>query len=213
MVRKILESVPPQKLQQDLKKLCRRAVELGATDAKIIAARDVIIDERVRAKCTFPKCKRFGTNAHCPPHAMPLDEMRRLVSRFEYGILTRLEAPVEDMAGAAALQKRSDQKHFRKNYEIVSRLEAEAFHQGYYLALAFGAGSCQGVFCPSLDCQALEPGKGCRHPLKARASMEGAGMDVFAMATRAGWNIYPIGENTLPADVPSAALYGLVLVY
>ena len=43
----------------------------------------IIIDERVRAKCLYPKCMSYGTNAHCPPHAMDLQDVRRLVERYE----------------------------------------------------------------------------------------------------------------------------------
>ena len=51
MVRKIVEKVPDELLQQDLEKYRRRALEIGATDAKIITTDIILIDERVRAKC------------------------------------------------------------------------------------------------------------------------------------------------------------------
>ena len=213
MVHKIAQQGPPKQLQKDLGKFRLHAIELGASDAKIIPAENIIVDERVRAKCMFPKCSRYGMNAHCPPHAMPLDDVRRLVDRYQFGIFTKLQAPAELMAGPEAREKKEYQAYFRKNYEIVAKVEAEAFYEGYYLALAFAASSCQGVFCPNLDCQALITGKPCRNPLKARASMEAAGMDVYAMATRADWDIYPIGGATLPCDVPFGAAYGLVLIY
>jgi len=43
--------------------------------------------------------------------------------------------------------------------------------------------------------------------------MEGAGMDVYAMATKVGWDIYPLGRAAPPPDVPFGALLGLVLIY
>ncbi|GAG32139.1 unnamed protein product, partial [marine sediment metagenome] len=49
MARKIQERVPEAQLQEDLEKYCQRAIELGATDAKIIGMDDVVIDERVVA--------------------------------------------------------------------------------------------------------------------------------------------------------------------
>ena len=49
MVRKILVSVPDEVLQKDLEKYRQRAIELGATDAKIITTDKILIDERVRA--------------------------------------------------------------------------------------------------------------------------------------------------------------------
>ena len=73
MAHKILERVPEAQLQADLEKYCQRAIELGASDAKIIGTDDVIIDERVLAKCVYPKCHGYGTNANCPPYAMSLE--------------------------------------------------------------------------------------------------------------------------------------------
>jgi hypothetical protein len=38
-------------------------------------------------------------------------------------------------------------------------------------------------------------------------------MDAFTMATKVGWDIYPIGLSTSPEDVPYGSLLGLVLIY
>ena len=79
MVRKIVTKVPPEILQKDLEKYRRMTLELGATDAKILPSSQVIIDERVRLKCICPKCRWYGTNANCPPHAVDLDTIRKIV--------------------------------------------------------------------------------------------------------------------------------------
>ena len=65
--------VSEDQLQKDLEKYRLRAIELGATDAKVINADRVIIDERVLAKCVYPKCREYGTNLNCPPYAMSPD--------------------------------------------------------------------------------------------------------------------------------------------
>ena len=67
MVRKVVEHVPDSVLQQDLQRYRKRAIELGASDARIISTAEVIIDERVRAKCIYPVCSLYGTNVTCPP--------------------------------------------------------------------------------------------------------------------------------------------------
>jgi hypothetical protein len=79
--------------------------------------------------------------------------------------------------------------------------------------LGFACGACKYLFCATEPCSALVPGKGCRHPGRARGSMECAGMDVFTMAAKSGWDIYPIGASALPSDIPCAASYGLVLIF
>jgi predicted metal-binding protein len=211
MVQKISSMIPEERLQADLEKYRRQCLGLGAADAKIIPSDNVVIDERVRAKCVYPRCSRYGTNAHCPPHAMDLEQVRKTVIRYRYGIFFRVEVPSEEIAGKDATTRRV--RSMQQTYKIVSAVESAAFYDGYHLALGFACGPCQLVFCHDEECSALKPGQPCRHPLKARGSMEGAGMDVFTMAARVGWDVYPIGRSTTPADVPYGANYGLVLIH
>ena len=212
MVRNIVESVPEAQLQEDLEKYRQRAIELGATDAKVITMDKVVIDERVLAKCTYPKCTRYGTNANCPPYAMSPDQVRKVVNNFRYAVFIKLEVPSEDIAGTEARDKDFTIPYVKKLAEITAKIEAEAFYDGYHLALAFGNGSCKTLFCPDIECSALVPGQACRHSLKARSSMEGGGMDCFTMAAKVGWNIYPIGPATSPSEVPYGLRLSLVLI-
>jgi predicted metal-binding protein len=213
MTRKILEHVPEAQLQADLEKYRKRAIELGASDAKTIGMDDVIIDERVLAKCVYPKCPGYGTNVNCPPHAMSLDDTRKLISRFSHAVFVKIDVPSEHTAGKQAIEKNLGSPYRRQISEIIAKLEAEAFHDGYHLALAFGSGSCKALLCPDKECDVLVPGKGCPHRLKARSPMEAVGMDVYTMAVRAGWDIYPIGDATDPSAVPYGLRLGLVLIY
>ena len=54
--RKILKDIPISRIEQDLERYRNMAIEIGASDAVIISSHDIIIDERVRAKCIYPKC-------------------------------------------------------------------------------------------------------------------------------------------------------------
>ena len=210
MVRKIVEKVPDELLQQDLEKYRQRAIELGTTDAKIITNDMILIDERVRAKCIQPKCEFYGTNANCPPHAIDLDLLRKIVNNFRYAIFIYLKVPSEEMCGTdwQKVATRSALKLFK----IVSKIESEAFYDGYHLALGFGSGPCILYFCQNQECTTLLSGQACRHSLRARSAMEGVGMDVFTMATKVGWDVYPIGGTTQPSEVPHASRLGLVLI-
>ena len=212
MVRKIVETIPEEQLQNDLEKYRQRAIELGATDAKIIAADQVIIDERVLAKCTYPKCDHFGTSANCPPYAMSLDQVRKVVNNFKHAIFIKLEVPSKDIAGTEARERGFVNSCRIELAEIIAKIESEAFYDGYHLALAFGSGPCKTIFCPDTECSALITGQGCRYGLKARSSMEAVGMDCFTMTARAGWNIYPIGHATLPEEVTCGLRLALVLI-
>jgi predicted metal-binding protein len=213
MTRKILERIPSERLQEDLERYRRMAIELGATDAKTINSNLILIDERVRAKCLYPKCGSYGTNAHCPPYAMELKDVRQLVEKYKWGIFIDVRTPARLIAGTEAADLESFVPYSTKMHEIVSKIEAQAFHDGYYLALGFACGPCKPVFCPELECQALKPGQACRNALKSRPSMESMGMDAYIMATRVGWDIYPIGRQTSPSSIPYGHRLGLILIY
>jgi len=38
-------------------------------------------------------------------------------------------------------------------------------------------------------------------------------MDANTMATKVGWNIYPIGQSRSPEEIPYVSLLGLVLIH
>lgn len=211
MVRKIVEHVPYKTLQKDLKKYERMAVELGATDAKIISTDMVVIDERVRAKCIYPKCEYYGTNAHCPPHAPDLDWMRKLVNSYKYAIFLRSRVPIEILAAERTPKQLADYKAVRKKaFETIGKIESAAFYDGYYLAVGFGCGTCKLIFCADNDCKVLK-GQSCAGSHRSRASMEAVGMDVYKLATKVGWDIYPIGKA--PSDAPYGTIAGIVFIY
>ena len=211
MVRRVTGKVQEEQIQDDLEKYRRKTIDLGGSDAKIIKSDIIVIDERVRAKCMYPQCPSYGLSMHCPPHAPELDEIRKLFRKYRYGILIKLDVPSKEIAGPHAKENRAWMPYGLKRNEIVAKLETEAFHDGYHFAVGFVGGSCKDYFCPDLECNVLK-GQICRAPLKARSSMEAAGIDAFSLATNVGWNIYPIGENTSPAKVPGGLLLGLVLI-
>ncbi len=69
--------------------LRRFALTRGADDAVIISTEDVIVDPRVRFKCMIPKCYMSGNCAHCPPHGYSVQEVREIVSHYEWAIFFR----------------------------------------------------------------------------------------------------------------------------
>ena len=213
MVRKIVEKVPEEVLQQDLEKYRKKALELGATDAKIITTDMILIDERVRAKCIVTICSSLGANPNCPPYAMDLDLVRKVVNNFRYAIFYMIKVPSREIAGSEYKEKKLGARSAMKNWEISAKLESEAFYDGYHLAMAFAGGLCNPYLCPNEDCSALVRGQSCRHPYIARPSMEGVGMNAYTMAAKVGWDIYPIGRSASPSEIPHGTKLGLVLIY
>lgn len=198
---------------RDLERYRCMALEMGAGGAAVVPAREIIISEKVRAKCIYPKCEFYGTSLNCPPHAPDLPFMRKLIRRYRSAILFHVKGETPDFAGPVSEGgKRSKHATRMRLNSICAELESTAFYDGYPFSLAFGQGPCKSFWCPERDCEGLEPGKRCRFALKARASMEAVGMDVFNMAAGQGWEIYPCGARVDPQKLPHVLLVGIVLI-
>jgi predicted metal-binding protein len=210
--RKFSYPVAEEVLLRDVEEYCTYAMELGATDGRVIRVSDIVLDPRVRLKCLYPKCRWYGTNAHCPPYALDLDEVKTIFAKYRYGILYRIQVPAEDFIGSYNNLQGKSRPAMRQtvNYKIASQVEARAFYDGYPFAVGFAGGPCKPVFCQNKECTAIIPGKGCSAPLKSRTSMEGVGINAIAMAVQSGWDIYPCGPNA--TGVPYGNTLGMVLI-
>jgi predicted metal-binding protein len=200
-----------EEIRMDLDNYRNLAITLGATDAKVITTDQVIIDERVRMKCLNPVCREYGSNIHCPPHMGSLDQMKKLVDKYRYALLIMIRVPSKDLVGPEAKEKKTSRISSRKMDEIVSKIESAAFYDGHHLATGFASG-CKSLWCPDEECSALRVGGTCRHPLRARAGMDAVGMNAYTMASQAGWDIYPAGEDAKPENLPHGTRLGIVLI-
>jgi predicted metal-binding protein len=201
--------VPEERLMTDLETFREKALELGAAAAEIIRASQIVVDERVRLKCTVPRCLRAGETPNCPPYAPELDVVRKAFAKFSWGILlkTHLE-PMENYTPKSGQEQ--NLLFHKKSGEIVYELERLAYKQGYHLAMGLGGGSCKDYLCRGLICQFLDSGR-CRFPLRARPAMEAMGIDVVDLISKVGWEAYPLLDD--PGQIPCAISVGLVLVY
>ena len=211
--RRIPATLSPVKIQRDLERFRLLAVEKGASGAEVISATEILVDERVRAKCIYPKCGFYGSNLNCPPHAPELDFVRALIARYRYGILFCVKGNPDDFLGADFLKRVGRENQAKKILNtICSEVESRAFYEGYHLALAFGQGPCKSFWCPDKPCAGLDEERKCRFSLKARSSVEAVGIDAFTMAARQGWEIYPCGARVEREKLPHVLLIGLVLI-
>ncbi|MGB3210065.1 MAG: DUF2284 domain-containing protein [Desulforhopalus sp.] len=138
----------------------------GFDKAMAIDPKEVVTGSWVQKKCRYG-CGRFGKNLQCPPHAMVHTETRSMLDDYTSAVLVQGQPPG------------------RQFHEKLLRLEKGAFLAGRHKAFVFGAGPCP--VCP--ECP--EDGR-CRFHNLARPSMEGAGIDVYATADRAGWSLAPV---------------------
>jgi len=149
----------------DLEKYCEKAIQAGATNAKVIHPSTVVTAPWVRFKCLFgcPYKHRYS----CPPHTPTPAETRSILDSYNRAILFRVEAPYS--------KERS--KEIVAYLDMLVKLEGELFKDGYYKAFVMLAGPC--IVCK--ECGKVE-GVPCRFPEKTRPAMEACGIDVYQTA-------------------------------
>ncbi|KXA99225.1 hypothetical protein AKJ41_05770 [candidate division MSBL1 archaeon SCGC-AAA259O05] len=158
-----------------------RAIEMGAEDAKLLAPKDeVFTGSWVRLKCQFG-CGGYGERLTCPPYSPTPQETRKVLDEYESGILVHFPSEENNLK------------------ELMADLEREAFLSGYYKSFALAAGPCN--FCE--ECNLEE----CKHPHKARPSMEACGIDVYKTARNAGYHIEVVKNHKQSQDY-----FGLLLL-
>jgi predicted metal-binding protein len=197
----------------NLERYHKLALELGASDAVVLPAAEVVVDERVRLKCLVPRCLRAGETPNCPPNAPDLDLVRKALSRFSWAILLKCDVgPIEDYApgsGKTREEKRRVLSFHRQSSDIVYQLERQAYKDGYHLAMGFGGGSCKDYLCQGMICQFLDSGR-CRFPHRARPAMEAMGIDVISLINKVGWQAYALVDDL--GEIPCAITVGIVFV-
>jgi predicted metal-binding protein len=163
--------------------LCKRALKLGARDAKIIKISSIKTGAWVRNKCQYG-CSGFNESLTCPPYSPTPEQTQKVLVSFKKAILIHC-----------------DIRSKRDISDIVVNIEKEAFLSGFYKAWGMGAGPCR--LCS--DCN-LKSG-GCRHPEEARPSMEACGIDVYKTARNNGFTIEVLRSSHCKANY-----FGLVLI-
>lgn len=206
-----------QKIESGLNFLCEEAKKFGAAGAVASNASDIIVDLRANLKCQVPICPYYGHNLMCPPYVMKASEFQEILSKYTYAVIIQVEISIPEEVIQAAYQEDNIGDFFKNRLssfgpvwskliefdELIGKVEAAAFNLGYRFAAGFSGGSCK--LCD--ECVAKQPGESsCRHPFKARPSMEAMGIDVHKTVEKAGFTT----ANALAAK--KIVAYGLVLV-
>lgn len=198
--------------------LAEKAVELGATRAIPLLAKDVLVDPRAKYKCFIPICRRLGTNLCCPPFSPSVDETLRLRDTYQHALLIQCEGKPEEFTYEATVRGAQLKYYLRLN-NIVSTIESLAQKEGYYLAVGFGGGHCK--ICghgidPEIKCAGVVDGRPhwnrCRYPLRARPAVESVGIDIFRTARKAGIAASFHGITSQVEKVPTGSTFGIVFI-
>lgn len=170
--------------------LVKEALAQGAYQAQVFKAEKIVVDPRVRLKCKVPLCNAYGHNLMCPPNSLDLDELREVLTYYEWALLVQIKTPYSDgFLGA------------KKVHELINHLEREANRVESVYAAGFIGGECK--LCE--ECVGQGSKEPCRHPFQARPSMEGIGIDVLKTAQN-------IGMDFKIKDSPELIWNGLLLL-
>jgi predicted metal-binding protein len=138
-------------MEKPLHALVEKAIELGATEAKIIDTNKIVFDSRSFLKCRFG-CNRWGQYWTCPPHLSLSQEMfQDAFSQYSKALILKTTDP-------------------HKGQDITVKMEKQAMTSHQFM-LAFAMVLC--VWCE--ECAYPAP---CRFPLMARPSMDAYGIDI-----------------------------------
>lgn len=170
---------PAQKPAPRLRKVIDTLKKKGASEVRVIKAADVIVDERVRLKCQVPICDSYGKNLMCPPYLPSVADFRDALARYDRALLVQLSVPLHRKAKG---RTRAVFDPARVLHELINLGERLCFEAGYRFATGLIGGCCR--LCET--CIVLEPEGHCRHPFRARPSMEAMGIDVIGTLENAG---------------------------
>lgn len=187
--------------------LLQHATELGVSDARLIDAVHIRVEDELAKICKDPGCPGYGLGANCPPHVMKPDAFRQLLRDYPRALVFKFDVPTEVLLGHGRFEVS------RIVHETAANLERHALACGYAAAQGLAAGSCKRIFCAEeTTCRVLAGDGDCRHPDGARPSISGLGVNFFELSRTVGWPIHKITRESDPADVPMGLMAGIVLL-
>ncbi len=170
----------------------KAALDLGAGSAKVIPVDWIVVEDRVRLRCTVG-CPAYGNNLKCPPYVPTPGEFRKILKDYRFAMVVKHKPNImpEEVKGLRLHDREKAKElktklwpefhaYYEKALNIMLELERAAFARGYVFAIAFYAGSCG--LCEKCN---VEEGA-CRHPTRARFAAEAVGVNVVRTAENAG---------------------------
>ncbi len=190
-----------------LSALIKLACQLGASNAGVIRAADISIEDDLANLCRQPQCENYGQAASCPPYVSGPSGFRELLRDFEQAVVFKIDVPSESLFSSERPEL------FRLLHEIAAGIEQFAIQIGYCKSRAYAGGSCKQIFCADHPkCRVLSEGGECRHPDYARESMSGFGINVTKLMQVAGWTLKRATPEIAPGETSMGTICGLVLI-
>mgnify|MGYP002338715253 CR=1 FL=1 len=194
--------------EERLDSLVEKALEMGATNARIIPAEKIVVDPGLAEICHNPKCINYGLSKSCPPHVAGPEAFEKQLENFSWAVVFKIEVPSEILYSSQNLEL------FQLLHEVASGVDQAAVDMGFADARGYAGNSCKKVFCHDyLECRFLYEDGQCRNPHSARPSMSGFGVNVSKLYEAAGWQIKNLTCDTAKGRIKMGSIGGLVLIY
>ncbi|UMZ74871.1 DUF2284 domain-containing protein [Natranaerofaba carboxydovora] len=152
--------------------------EGGVYRQKLIKTRKITVDERVRFQCSHLGCGSYG-KPMCPPNLPSIDEFKRFLAGYSFGIIVQLAKDIPDTTPADEAKEIYNDLAVDL-HRLILKGERKAFSEGFPFAGGFIGGACK--LC-----------KACKTPCinkdDARPSMEGMGIDVLETCRQFGLDV------------------------
>ena len=136
----------------------------------------LVPEERIRKYCEENKCGSYGKNYTCPPNAGSLSEIQENLKRYSYCYLFQYSQEVDLKKEFKKLLKSKDDFH-----KMILNIEDFVKNEGSDDVWGLIGGNCG--LCDTCAIQKVKP---CRHPDKARVSLEALGIDVIGLLDKLG---------------------------
>jgi len=124
-------------------------------------------EERIREYCYQNLCGHYGKHYMCPPFIGSIEENKNTLSKYNKAILVRYSEEVNVKEDRRKVEKTKIDFHKK-----ILELEKFLYQEGIE-AWGIVGGNCS--FC--IECKAVTS-RPCKHPHKARPSLESLGIDV-----------------------------------
>ncbi|MCG6879446.1 MAG: DUF2284 domain-containing protein [Deltaproteobacteria bacterium] len=149
-------------MEKEIDGLAKKALDLGASEAKVLDTDRIVFDSRSHLKCRFG-CSRWGKYWTCPPHLdISPEAFMDGFSKFHKAIIIKSTDP-------------------KVAQDVTLAIEKEAM---LTLGCSFAFAMVLCVQCE--DCAYPDP---CRYPHLARPSMDAYGMDIGKTVEPLGFKV------------------------
>jgi predicted metal-binding protein len=160
--------------------MVQEALNLGCNRAKVIWTKTIAIGTWGRLQCQYG-CSHYGKLHTCPPHSPNSDELGEILVDYQRALLLHATPKVNMMETAVSLENNFKTKGFYKAFGLCSR-------------------ACD--LCETCTIDSF-----CKHPDKARPTLQGCGVDVQRTVFNNGWG--DVSPNQPCADMQNI---GMVLL-